>query len=178
MRSEELRVAARTLNSTAIHLLRAMRPLDRTSGLTDARLSALSVLVFSGPRPLGRLAAEDGVSSPTMTRIVDGLVGLGLAERRTHPENGRIVTVAATPTGIALMEKASQRRVVAIAQALGELPAKDLSAVIGALPAWPEVVRHVRRTVQLELSTEGSDRATEAEPASQKSSSSQETSTR
>ena len=151
--TEELRAAALTLNSTAIHLLRSMRPIYRKSGLTDARLSALSVLVFGGSRPLGRLAADEGVSSPTMTRIVDGLVDLGLAERTDHPENGRIVTVSATPEGVALMETASQRRVAAIAEALAELRAKELSTLLRAMPALPELVRHVRRTAGIELST-------------------------
>ena len=65
--------AARELNSAAIHLLRGLKAVDRRSGLTPARLSALSVLVFVGAMPVGRLAEIEDVASPTMTRIVDGL---------------------------------------------------------------------------------------------------------
>jgi DNA-binding MarR family transcriptional regulator len=162
---EELRTAAGTLHSSAIHLLRSMRPLDRKSGLTPARLSALSVLVFGGARPLGRLAADEGVTSPTMTRIVDGLVALRLAERRTHSENGRIVTVAATPEGVALMRTASQRRITAIADALAHLEPKELSALLEAMPVLPELAANVWRRVKGEAATDGSDSAVDTKSA-------------
>ena len=90
---------ASELNSAAVHLLRALRSTDRAAGLTPARLSALSVLVFGGPCPLGRLARTEDVAGPTMTRIVDGLCDLGLAERRPHPDGGRLVLVAADRGG-------------------------------------------------------------------------------
>ena len=65
-----------------------LRVVDREAGLTPARLSALSVLVFGGPCTLGRLARTEDVAGPTMTRIVDGLE-LGLARREPHPDNAR-----------------------------------------------------------------------------------------
>ncbi|HEV2065483.1 MAG TPA: MarR family winged helix-turn-helix transcriptional regulator [Thermomicrobiales bacterium] len=132
---DDLRNAARDLNSGAIHLLRGMRNVDRESGLTPARLSALSVLVFGGPGTLGRLARAEEVAGPTMTRIVDGLCALGLAERREHPDNGRAVIVSATPAGHQLMETAAQRRFDAIIDAMAELPEADREAlVMAALP--------------------------------------------
>ena len=82
------RAAARDLNSGAIHLLRAMAKVDAEAGLTRARLSALSVLVFGGPVPLGRLARIEGVTSPTMTRLVDGLEDSGLVSRKTPTATG------------------------------------------------------------------------------------------
>src|SRR5260370_35537615 len=70
--------AASELNSGAIHLLRSLAAVDRQSGLTRARLSALSVLVFAGPRPLGDLASADGGAGPTRTRSVNGRIAQGL----------------------------------------------------------------------------------------------------
>lgn len=129
---DELRNAARDLNSGAIHLLRGMRNVDRESGITPARLSALSVLVFGGPGTLGRLARAEEVAGPTMTRIVDGLCALGLAERREHPDNGRAVIVSATSAGHHLMETAAQRRFDAIIDAMAELPEVDREALMAA----------------------------------------------
>ena len=126
--------AAAALNSGAIHLLRGLRGVDRLSGLTPARLSALSVLVFAGPSNLGGLARAEGVASPTMTRIVDGLVAAGLAERLPHPEDGRAVHVAATQEGIALMRDAARRRIDAIAAALEQLPESDRERLVSAAP--------------------------------------------
>jgi len=126
---------ASDLNSAAIHLLRALRATDRAAGLTPARLSALSVLVFGGPSPLGRLARTEDVAGPTMTRIVDGLCDLGLAERRPHPDGGRLVLVAATAEGERVMRAARQARIDTIVAALRALPAADRAAIAAASPA-------------------------------------------
>jgi DNA-binding MarR family transcriptional regulator len=126
---------ASELNSAAIHLLRALRATDRPVGLTPARLSALSVLVFGGPRTLGRLARAEDVAGPTMTRIVDGLCELGLAERRPHPDGGRMVLVAPTAEGERVMRAAQEARVEVIVAALRALPAQDRAAIVAAAPA-------------------------------------------
>jgi DNA-binding MarR family transcriptional regulator len=137
---------ASDLNSAAIHLLRALRATDRAAGLTPARLSALSVLVFGGPSPLGRLARTEDVAGPTMTRIVDGLCDLGLAERRPHPDGGRLVLVAATAEGERVMRAARQARIDTIVSALGALPAADRAAIAAASPALLRLADRVRDT--------------------------------
>ena len=137
---------ASDLNSAAIHLLRALRATDRAAGLTPARLSALSVLVFGGPSPLGRLARTEDVAGPTMTRIVDGLCDLGLAERRPHPDGGRLVLVAATAEGERVMRAAQQARIDTIVAALRALPAADRAAIAAASPALLRLADRVRAT--------------------------------
>ena len=127
--------AAEHLNSAAIHLLRGLRSADRYSGLTAARLSALSVLVFGGPCALGELARAEDVSGPTMTRIVDGLVRLGLAARTDHPDSRRQVLISATAVGQELMAQARDRRLEVIAHALGTLRPEDQLAVVRAADA-------------------------------------------
>jgi len=129
--------AADRLNSGAIHLLRGLRPVDQRAGLTAARLSALSVLVYGGPRPLGELAAVEDVRPPTMTGIVDGLVAAGLARRDPHPTSGRSVVVSATPAGQELMQAARAARLDAIAKALGSLDREARQAVRAAAPYLP-----------------------------------------
>lgn len=142
-RKSPLVSTARDLNSAAIHLLRGLRAADRVSGLTPARLSALSVLVFGGPCTLGQLARTEDVTGPTMTRIVDGLVGLGLASREEHPDSARQVLISATATGDHLMQEAAQRRVDVIVAALRGLPTEDRSAVVAAAPALRELSSRV-----------------------------------
>ena len=137
---------ASDLNSAAIHLLRALRATDRAAGLTPARLSALSVLVFGGPSPLGRLARTEDVAGPTMTRIVDGLCDLGLAERRPHPDGGRLVLVAATAEGERVLRAAQQARIDTIVAALRALPAADRAAIAAASPALLRLADRVRDT--------------------------------
>src|SRR5215210_1416146 len=129
------RAAARDLNSGAIHLLRAMGRVDAEAGLTAARLSALSVLVFGGPVPLGRLARIEGVTSPTMTRLVDALEDAGLASRDEHPDSERMVLVSATEAGRRLMLGAAERRADVIVAALRGLPADERRTLRAAAPA-------------------------------------------
>ena len=116
----DLEHVARELNSGAIHLLRSLAAVDRLAGLTPARLSALSVVVFGGPQSLGALAAAEGVAGPTMTRIVDGLVAAGLAERKPDPSDGRAVAIAAA---ISALPAADRRRLAAAAGLLDRLAA-------------------------------------------------------
>ena len=136
---------ARLLNSGAIHLLRGLRRIDRLTSLSPARLSALSVLVFGGPCTLGRLAAIEDVAGPTMTRIVDGLVELGLAVRNPHPDSARSVQIEATDRGAELMRDAAERRVTAIVQALQVLSQREQARLTSAAPALVRLGEAVRR---------------------------------
>ena len=140
----ELERVASALNSGAIHLLRGLAAVDRQAGLTQARRSALSVIVLGGPRSLGALAAAEGVAGPTMTRIVDGLVSAGLAERAADPDDGRAVVIAPTAAGDSLMRAAARRRMTAIADAIETLPLADrrrLAAAAGLLDRLAAAVR-------------------------------------
>lgn len=114
------------LHSAAIRLLRSVRHVDQQSGLSPARLSALSVVMFAGPLTVGRLAAAEGVKSPTMTGIVNGLVEEGLVERRRAGGDLRSVEVAITAKGRRLFNAARRRRVEAVAQLVDGLPDSDL----------------------------------------------------
>ena len=125
---DELEAADR-LHSAAIHLLRLLRQEDLASGVSAARLSALSVLVFGGPRTIGDLAAAEQVRRPTMTKIVTGLEADGLARRRPSPEDGRSVIVEATESGRALLQQGRRRRVEALAARIGGLPSADVATL-------------------------------------------------
>ncbi len=137
------RAAARDLNSGAIHLLRAMGRVDAEAGLTPARLSALSVLVFGGPTPLGRLARIEGVTSPTMTRLVDALEDAGLATRETHPDSDRMVLVTPTDAGRTLMLAAAERRADVITGALRSLPVEERRVLRDAAPLLSRLAEQV-----------------------------------
>ena len=108
------------LHSAAIHLLRRLRVRDRESGVGPAQLSALSVLVFGGPRSLGELADAEGVRPPTMSRIVAGLERAGLVKRRAT-EDRRRVRLEASAKGARILEEGRKRRVQSLAKALAVL---------------------------------------------------------
>ena len=105
------RDTADKLHSAAIHLLRTLRAADAETGLSPARLSALSVLVFGGECSLTDLAQAEGVRPPTMTRLVQGLEADGLVERAADPSDRRATLLRATRRGRTVLEKARARRI-------------------------------------------------------------------
>ena len=97
-RDREAAEVADRLHSAAIHLLRRLRVRDLASGIGPAQLSALSVLVFGGPRSLSELAEAEQVRLPTMSRIVAGLERSRLLQRR-ETEDKRRFRLEATAKG-------------------------------------------------------------------------------
>jgi DNA-binding MarR family transcriptional regulator len=130
--SSSRREAADKLHSASIHVLRRVAREDPASGLSAARLSALSVLVFGGPRTLGELAAAERVRPPTMTNIVRGLEEAGLVRREADPHDGRVVRVEATPTGERVLQQARERRIATLADHLAVLEADEVARVHAA----------------------------------------------
>ena len=59
--TRDVDAVADRLHSAAIHLLRRLRVEDEALGISAPRLSALSVLVFAGPRRVGELAEAEQV---------------------------------------------------------------------------------------------------------------------
>src|SRR5919202_4079913 len=116
-------------HSAAIHALRHVRREDPASGLSAARLSALSVLVFGGARTVGELAAAEHVRPPTMTHIVRALEDDGYVRRESDPADGRVVRLQATPKGERVMWRGRERRVANLAKLLGRLSAAEVRKV-------------------------------------------------
>jgi len=125
-RGKSLAVADR-LHSAAIHLLRRLRKRDVESGVGPAQLSALSVLVFAGPKTLGELARAEQVRPPTMTRIVAGLRRAGLVRRERDAQDGRVVRVRATRKGVRVMKAGRRRRIETLAAQLRRLDARAVA---------------------------------------------------
>jgi DNA-binding MarR family transcriptional regulator len=124
--SDVLAVADR-LHSAAIHLLRRLRKQDVATGEGPARLSALSVLVFGGPKTLGGLAAAEQVKPPTMSRIVAGLARSRLVEITADPQDARRMHIRATAKGIRLLQKGRQLRIAYLAAHLDTLAPAELA---------------------------------------------------
>jgi len=133
--------AADRLHSAAIHILRRLRQEDRALQVGPARLSALSVLVFGGPRSLGELAAAEQVSAPTMSRVAAGLVRERLAVREADPADARSVRMRATPRGTRILLEGRRRRVARLAEGLRQLPPSELAAVEDAVAALERMLR-------------------------------------
>jgi DNA-binding MarR family transcriptional regulator len=130
------------LHSAAIHLLRRLRVRDRESGVGPAQLSALSVLVFGGPRSLGELADAEQVRPPTMSRIVAGLERAGLV-RRHATEDGRRVRLEASAKGTRILQEGRKRRVESLAKTLALLSEKERQQLGQLTVLLQQVIRNL-----------------------------------
>ena len=127
--AQEAQEVADRLHSAAIHLLRRVRVRDVELGLSGPRLSALSVVVFTGPLTVGDLAAAEQVRSPTMTRLVDGLQRDGLVTREPNPADARSVLVRPTPTGRLVLSRGRAARIEDLAARLSALTPEEIAAL-------------------------------------------------
>ena len=128
------------LHSAAIHLLRRIRKVDEASGLSAARLSALSVLVFGGPTTVGALARAEQVSAPTISRLVSGLERDGFVVREVDEEDARAVRVRATPKGRRVLAQGRERRVAELVQLLEDVSADELRTLGSAAAIMERVL--------------------------------------
>ena len=119
------------LHSAAIHLLRKVRAQDRSAGIGPAQLSALSVLVFGGPRSLKELAEAEQVRPPTMSRIVVGLERTRLVRRKATDDKRRLL-LEATARGAKILHQGRRRRVEMLVHALQEFSEDELREAAAA----------------------------------------------
>lgn len=132
---------ADSLHSAAIHLLRRLRREDSATGLSPARLSALSVLVFGGPMRISDLARAEQVRTPTMTPIVAALEASGLISRESDQQDARASILRPTSKGRHLMEEGRARRVATLASDLRRLRAQDRALLVRAAALMHELGR-------------------------------------
>lgn len=116
---------AEAIHAAAIRILRIVRVEDIKTGIGPAQLSALSILVFLGPKTMGELAEAEQVKAPTMTRIVDALVRQQLADRASGVDR-RSLRIAATSKGRKLLLAGRDRRIQALAKRLENLTDSEL----------------------------------------------------
>jgi DNA-binding MarR family transcriptional regulator len=120
--------------------LRGLRQEDQRSGLSGARLSALSVLVFGGgPATLGQLAAAEQVSAPTITRMVAGMEREGLVRRARDGADGRVIWIHATARGRSILRRARERRIERLQAQLESLQGAELRQLEAALEVLERV---------------------------------------
>jgi DNA-binding MarR family transcriptional regulator len=105
---------------------------------TFPQLRCLGTLA-KGPCTLGAMAEVHGVSAPTMSRLVDGLVARGLVHRAQDPVDRRQVVLTLSPAGEALRAELMERGVDNLAEVLGELAPDELAALELALAGLDRV---------------------------------------
>jgi DNA-binding MarR family transcriptional regulator len=138
--SSDALAAADRIHSAAIHLLRRVHRVDEEMGISPARASALSVLVFGGPRSLTELAEAERVTPPTMSKLVAAMEREGLVRRRPHETDARAIRLHVTPKARRILERGRARRVELLESLLADASPSDVAAVRAAAEVLERVV--------------------------------------
>src|SRR5580698_3099195 len=106
----QLDFAAMAAGSNIYRAANAIRNQMERDVLAEADLSwaaftVLFVLWIWGDQQTRHLAAEAGVTKGTLTGVLKTLEKRGLAQRRSHEDDGRLVLVGLEPKGVAVIER-------------------------------------------------------------------------
>ncbi|MEO6458599.1 MAG: MarR family transcriptional regulator [Chloroflexia bacterium] len=99
--------------------------------LGDSQMWTLRMLA-EGKQVTSELAHHFNVTTPTMTRIVDGLVNKGLVERRHDPEDRRRIYLEVTAKGTESAKKAHEQFRATLADYLSPLSSEQLADIMRA----------------------------------------------
>lgn len=134
---DEVEDAAR-LRVAIARLARQLR--QRTmGGLTPSQLSCLTSVEQLAPVRLAELASREAVAPPTLTRIVAGLVEVGLVERQPDPLDARAALITTTAAGRAALRVIREERTAFLFERLGALAPEDRAR----LPQLVELLEHL-----------------------------------
>jgi DNA-binding MarR family transcriptional regulator len=110
-------------------------------GITSDHWRVLRVLSDEAGHAMGEIAERLAINPPTLTKLVDRMVGKSLAQRAADPEDSRRVLVYATDSGLELLRELQPRidqHHAALRDLLGERNARQLERLLHLLIAESE----------------------------------------
>jgi MarR family transcriptional regulator for hemolysin len=135
-------VCAREVLDVVPLAMRAIRAQLREHGAREVSVPHFRTLTYLDRHvgtSLSEVAEHIGVSLPSMSSLVDGLVTQGLVIRETHPEDRRRMTLTLTERGRTTLRTAREATARDLEQRLGKLAANERATVIEAM----QVLRRV-----------------------------------
>jgi DNA-binding MarR family transcriptional regulator len=112
-----------------------LRAIAQPSGLSMTAVSTMAALEQTGPARLTALANRAGVTQPAMTQLISRLEESGLVRREADIADGRVVRVAITDEGRAMMARRRAVRAERLAVILTRLSPEQRAALAVAVPA-------------------------------------------
>ncbi len=103
-------------------------------GLSSSQVSALSAVERLAPVRLGDLAAFEGVTGPTLTKIVTHLETIGLVARTADAADRRAARITLTAEGRERLQRIRSDRDAFLEHRLRNLDPDDRAALAAALP--------------------------------------------
>jgi long-chain acyl-CoA synthetase len=113
--------------------------------LADAGLSLPQYRLLSylsrGSSAASPAARQLATSRPSVTALVDGVVAKGLVTRLPDASDRRRITLALTPEGYAVVERADAAVSDRLADLAAHLPPEDAARAVSGLVLWLEALR-------------------------------------
>jgi DNA-binding MarR family transcriptional regulator len=139
-----------------MQVIRSRMRSQRRPGLSVPQFRTLTYLQRHPGATLSDIAEHLGLTLPSMSKLIDGLVGQDLVSRKVSPADRRYVTLILTPLGQTTFQSARQATQIQLAQLLATLSDAERAIIIQAMQALrplctPE--HEVGRVQQNELKT-------------------------
>jgi DNA-binding MarR family transcriptional regulator len=101
--------------------------------ITMPQMKVLMLLAATGAMRVSDMAAQLGVSLPTITGLVDRLVDAGYADRRDDQTDRRQVLVSATPAALAFIDRFQDLNGRLLGELLTRVDADELDVISRAI---------------------------------------------
>jgi DNA-binding MarR family transcriptional regulator len=105
-------------------------------GVTSDHWRVLRHLADGTGLPMGEIALREGINPPTLTKLIDRMVGKSMVQRAADPEDSRRVLVYATDAGLdmlAELQSCVDQHHAEVAALLGERNARQLERLLTML---------------------------------------------
>jgi DNA-binding MarR family transcriptional regulator len=118
-----------------MRVVRAEMRRHRASGLSVPEFRALGFLNRQPGASLGDVADHVGTTPPSMSKLIDGLVGRKLVTRQTAPNDRRRLTLTLTQRGRAIWEAARASTQTHLANLLSARSPAERVTIVRAMQA-------------------------------------------
>jgi DNA-binding MarR family transcriptional regulator len=130
-------------------VMKEIRSLMRSQGSSDLTIPQFRTLAFVNRNrgsPLCKLADHMGLTSPSASALVDGLIKRGMMTREDQPDNRRRVRLVVTSRGRAILDAATRGTMIYLAKRLSSISADNRELIVKAM----ETLRSVFASSKLE----------------------------
>lgn len=138
---DETRQILDGLSELTRRLARASGGTDEGPPMTSTQRLVLFETALGGPFRLSVLAERMGITAPTASRAVDGLVDLGLIERLPDPDDRRAVRIDLTRPGRKRVEERKALAAAALEPGVAALSVRDRAQLAALLTRLADALR-------------------------------------
>jgi DNA-binding MarR family transcriptional regulator len=127
------------LRLVLLRLARQIRS-NSTGDVTPSQLAVVATLARHGPSTISQIAEYEHVRVPSVSKIAEGVVSAGFAERLVDPADRRRVLLALSPSGEQLLSDIRRAGIGWLAPRIDELPPEDRTLLRDVLPVLEQLL--------------------------------------